>query len=87
VEGKMTACYAIEKDSVGWVIWAGGKAVLTCSQKRTAVDTAGYAGQLLILDGEISACEDGVGSSAPLARRPGDRDDAAVGGIRRKTVQ
>jgi hypothetical protein len=64
-----------------------GKAVLTCSQKRTAVDTAGYAGQLLVLDGEISAGEDGGGSPAPPAMRRGVRDGAAVGGMPLKTVQ
>ena len=81
VEGKMTTTrYAIEKDSIGWVIRAGGKAVLTCREKRMAISTARYAGRLLILHGETFAHDAGIESPVPLTRRRGARDGVAVGG-------
>jgi hypothetical protein len=49
------ACYAVEKALVGWVIRAGDEAVLICRQKKMAVDTARFAGELLLLNSEI--CE------------------------------
>jgi hypothetical protein len=80
VEGNMTACYAIEKDSIGWVIWAGGNAVLTCREKRMAVNTARYAGALLVLQGEIAAHAGGLEASVHFTQRPGVRDGGDVGG-------
>jgi hypothetical protein len=49
------ACYSVEKNSIGWVIRAGHEAVLTCKEKRIAIDTAIHAGRLL--QGEIPACD------------------------------
>jgi len=58
VEGRMaTACYSIEKDSIGWVIRAGHEAVVICKEKRIAVNTARYAGRLMFLHGEIPECD------------------------------
>jgi hypothetical protein len=55
MEGAMAqVCYSIKRDSIGWVIWASGDAVLICKEKRIAINTARYAGRLLFVDGGSS---------------------------------
>jgi hypothetical protein len=76
-DGRMAdAYYTIEKATFGWVVRVDGEAVLICRQKKTAINTARYAGRLMFLDGEISECDvepsvDGDGA--------GVRDTAASG--------
>jgi len=65
------ACYEIEKTAVGWVVRAGNEAVLICRQKKTAINTARYAGQLMFVDGEI--CESEVEPCVSPQAHPGTR--------------
>jgi hypothetical protein len=40
-------CYAVLKDKDKWTICAGGRRVITCGDRRTALATARHAAELL----------------------------------------
>jgi hypothetical protein len=86
MEGAMAqVCYSIKRDSIGWVIWASGDAVLICKEKRIAINTARYAGRLLFVDGGLSGHDTERGVN--LTERRGVRHTDTIKATHLRRVQ